>query len=569
LTIASVALILLILPFYQADRRWFTDSAFTKSQWREAAAYVRQERRPGEAVLLVSGHAWPVWNYYAPEMPAVRLPELEILDVDAVIDWQEGISLLEDALPEPASGEETSGAWLVQWQDEVVDPMSIVPRLLREIDQAEPTDQAFWQLGLTHFAALRAKRLSTLPVATSADGHNFGDQAILLDHRVIANGDLLLFWQVAPGHDGPLPDLYIAGQTETLAGDLVTDWRDRRLAGFAYPTFRWQPGDVLLGQLSAATWAGIGAWPEQYRIRLSVYDPAGDPAGLDLLDEAGTPLGKSAFLDVALRQPALADAPVVPPEWPEIAEGVRFHVDLGDDRVEAGQSLSLDLSAWFGQGAEWDGTLVVRWIDQESNAVVHVDSPLNLRFGEWPANQQLRRRLQITTPLLESGAYQLELDGGGGVIQKPVTIVESQRNFTLPALATPIDALLLSESTRLYLRGTADLLPEQVTAGETFDLTLVWQADSALEGYAVSVQILDEDGQLAAQADQPLPNADVPWVDGQVEAQSITLTAPDEPGRYQLVLAVYQPDRPGLPRMRLADGAEVVLLTPSLAVVEK
>ena len=34
--------------------------------------------------MLVSGHAWPVWNYYAPDIPLLRLPDLEILDVNAV-----------------------------------------------------------------------------------------------------------------------------------------------------------------------------------------------------------------------------------------------------------------------------------------------------------------------------------------------------------------------------------------------------------------------------------------------------------------------------------------------------
>ncbi len=40
-----------------------------------------------EQIVLVSGHAWPVWEYYAPDLPVVRLPELEILDVDAVLDF--------------------------------------------------------------------------------------------------------------------------------------------------------------------------------------------------------------------------------------------------------------------------------------------------------------------------------------------------------------------------------------------------------------------------------------------------------------------------------------------------
>ena len=50
-------------------RNWFTESAFTKAQWRELAAAVRAQIAPDEAVLLVSGHVSPAWDYYAPDIP--------------------------------------------------------------------------------------------------------------------------------------------------------------------------------------------------------------------------------------------------------------------------------------------------------------------------------------------------------------------------------------------------------------------------------------------------------------------------------------------------------------------
>ena len=85
--ISSILAAVLLLGFVYADAGWFLNPAFTKDQWREVAAFMRERLRDDEAVILVSGHAWPVWDYYVPDVPVVRLPDLEILDVDAVLDF--------------------------------------------------------------------------------------------------------------------------------------------------------------------------------------------------------------------------------------------------------------------------------------------------------------------------------------------------------------------------------------------------------------------------------------------------------------------------------------------------
>ena len=47
-------------------RNWFDDPAFTKAQWRELAAYVRNQIGPEEGVVLVSGHAAPASGVLCP-----------------------------------------------------------------------------------------------------------------------------------------------------------------------------------------------------------------------------------------------------------------------------------------------------------------------------------------------------------------------------------------------------------------------------------------------------------------------------------------------------------------------
>ncbi len=82
-------------------------------------------------ITLVSGHAWPVWNYYAPDMPAVRFPELEILDVNAVLDYNDVAGPIHDAV------ENHDNVWLIQWQARIVDPMDIVPLQLELAGEEE------------------------------------------------------------------------------------------------------------------------------------------------------------------------------------------------------------------------------------------------------------------------------------------------------------------------------------------------------------------------------------------------------------------------------------------------
>ncbi|MEZ4729454.1 MAG: glycosyltransferase family 39 protein [Caldilineaceae bacterium] len=281
--IGSVLLLFLLLTgFQEANRNWFTDPAFTKAQWRELAAYLREHWEPDEAILLVSGHAWPVWAYYAPDLPAIRLPDLEILDVNAVLDFANTGAVLQAALQDKA------GVWLINWQDEVVDPNGVAARQLLSAATEQPVQAEFWQLRLRHFVDLTPAAIQTTPPIDVVLDANFGDQLRLQGYTVTPEGDLLLFWQLGSAPSAPLPDLHINLRTETAAGLLYADPADRRPADYNFPVMRWQPGQTVMGRISADAWAGAGALPGRYQIHLGVYDPAGDPAGLDLLGRQAT-----------------------------------------------------------------------------------------------------------------------------------------------------------------------------------------------------------------------------------------------------------------------------------------
>ncbi len=263
-------------------RNWFTDPAFTKAQWRELTALVRAERAPDEAVLLVSGHAYPAWDYYAADIPVVRLPQIEILDVNAVLDFGVGAELA-TAL----AGKK--GAWLVSWQDEVVDPVGIVPYLLERAGAEQEVPRSFWHLKLRHWRLQPDAAFPTEPQPQHLQGANFDHKLALLGWDDPVGGEIIMYWRVL---NMLTQDYQIALVIEDAAGNRLGQW-DGRPAGYHYPTFRWRPGQVLFGRYPLPLPAGAAAG--DYTITLTVYDPA-DPSGLDIRDVADNPAGKQARL---------------------------------------------------------------------------------------------------------------------------------------------------------------------------------------------------------------------------------------------------------------------------------
>jgi hypothetical protein len=550
--------------FVWAGSNWFFDPAFTKDQWREAAATVRAQRQPDEAVILVSGHAWPIWRYYAPDLDPIRLPEIEILDVDAVLDFANTANPLREGL------DNADGAWIVGWQEEIVDPMGIVPLQLSRAGEETLIDAQFWGIDLRRFRAVNGSAISTAISAEPPIDHpaqvNYGDALTFLGHTVKANGDLLLFWHLNSQfaiRNSP-PDLHLTAETltaETLTADGLpyAHVADRRLSAYTYPTFRWQSGQVTVGHIPAREWAGEGAAPGNYRLRLGVYDPLGDPAGLDVIGADGAPQGKRTTVALSLPQPTLAVIGENPFSWDELAPGIFADVALDPHSAESGQPLRLEIRWWTDQPlgdlileSGWqgkDGVLV----HGEEIAVAPDFPPVT-----WESERLMRTVYHIRPPTdLPPGEYRLILSvAGGSAINLPVTIQPSTRRFDLPVLAQPLDTTF---GDLLELSGLVDRLPSQLEAGDPLPLTLVWRSLAPTDAdLSVTVQLLDETGRPIRQIDEPLPGGSSLWLAGEVVTQSLTLTVPDLAGTYRLIVAVYNADEAGFPRLRLADGADAL-----------
>jgi hypothetical protein len=266
---AGLCVVLLVAGGLWSNSNWFFNHAYDKDHWRQITAFLRDRLAPDEQIVLVSGHAWPVWQYYAPDLPVVRLPDLEILDVDAVLDFDTSGPPLIAAFDE-ADGKR--GAWLVNWQDEVVDPNDVAPVQLELGGREKGQNATFNGLTLRRYGGIRPTRFVTAPPVEHVLDAPFGDQVILRGYKVLNNGDLLLFWQRPPDTGVAARDLHMSLTTSTVDGQLIAHPADRRLAGYTYPSFRWPDDKIVMGHISAKDWLGDDPQGGSVQLSLRVYD---------------------------------------------------------------------------------------------------------------------------------------------------------------------------------------------------------------------------------------------------------------------------------------------------------
>ena len=293
----TAAILFLVVGFAYAASGWYFNPAFSKDQWRQLVEFLRPRITETEKVVLVSGHAWPVWHYYAPDLAPVRLPELEILDVDAVLDFDDTGPPLQQAFADETG---LRGAWLVNWQDEVVDPNGIVPVQLELSGREKGQSAEFFGLGLRRFTGLRPYRFVDAPPVDVSLNTTFGNAVVLVGYKPVNNGDLLLFWQRAPGNVSTNADLRFALQSHMADGAPLVAAPDRRLGGYTYPFARWQPGEIVTAHVKAIDWLGTAEpQPGQYGFTLRVYD-ANDPAATPLTTGDGSQALRVDTIDVTI-----------------------------------------------------------------------------------------------------------------------------------------------------------------------------------------------------------------------------------------------------------------------------
>jgi len=576
LSLLSLAALLAI--FLYADYNWFTDPAFTKDDWRGVVSYVKSQLQPDETVILVSGHAYPAWRYYAPDIEPLRLPEIETLDVNAVLDLSAAATLNQELAGQ-------RGAWLVQWQEEVVDPTGVLPYLLAAAGETQPAAASFWGLG----APLHTRFPDALRTEPDGPGTAFpealpltaADQGQRLDVNFANQVELLGFSQ--PPCEQPLCPIYLFWRSlAPLDADLkltatlferdlpeaASQPLDRRLAAYEYPTFRWQPGAVVLSQLDIP--ATLGIPPGEYRLRLGVYDAA-DGQPLETLDAAGAPQGQSVWLEPVTVRQLVTDGPGGPPAESQPAalapEITLQGLTTDHSQVEPGDGIRVE--AWWQAHAQpgQDYQVGYQWIDptgqvQEGGWL----APARAAFPttQWPMGAPVRGQLSFRAPEdAQPGLWTLRLglqaagqddptaSFAGATVDLPVTVLPSTRRFESSA---PFDFPSGANFAMLVeLLGARVAAPLQ--GGAVTPVTVGWRSMQATErSYTGFVHLLDQEGRIVAQDDHLPLHGQRPttaWVEGEVIEDGYELRLPADlpPGDYWLEIGLYDADRPGLPRL--------------------
>jgi uncharacterized membrane protein len=260
--IFAAALIYILATSAYSLRNWFEPyrvNRFNKADFRITAQIVRERIGPDETVLLSSGQMFPAWAYYYGWEGWHRLPDIEILDVNAALDLSVG-----DELDHLLDGRR--GVWLVRWQNEVTDPFDVLPLYLGAIGTQDDYGQ-FWHMELFHYSLppdARFDLTSFIPHRADAD---FGGQVRLLGMRPTSSTKLVLFWQAITGME---TDYTIFVHVLDADGETLVnaDHLPPR------PTHEWRPGQVVPDRVTLTLPPDLPAG--DYRIEVGLYD-ASDP----------------------------------------------------------------------------------------------------------------------------------------------------------------------------------------------------------------------------------------------------------------------------------------------------
>jgi hypothetical protein len=299
-------------------------------------------------------------------------------------------------------------------------------------------------------------------------------------------------------------------------------------------------------------------------VRLSVYDINGDLSGVDIIGSQGQPAGALTTLDLDLPIAVTGpDIDPVPPTFAQLITDVFMQVALLANQAEPGQAFAAAFNWYAERDVKSDFDLRVRWRFQRTGEILGEQimpvSP-GLRTMQWPDDELLHNVKQLRTPLdLPAGPYWLEVGltaPASRFVRLPFHVTDSSRLFNPPAYNTPVDETFGGV---LKLLGIIEPLQNNPRPNQQVALTLVWRAVARMRAdFTTSVQWLDADGKLAAQADLPLPGGSSNWLPNQVELQTIFVTAPELPGDYRLVAAVYDANLADFPRLLTDDGRDLV-----------
>ncbi|MBI3977510.1 MAG: glycosyltransferase family 39 protein [Chloroflexi bacterium] len=538
----------------------FFDDAAYRSDFREAAAYIRELTQPGDAIVLDGWSQLPqFWYYYTLRVehpvPSYLFPTGE----------PEGHRSSGRRLDEIMARHQ--GVWLLDYDVASHDPLHVV-----EAHLAGTYYQAF------------SHRLRTNRVVYYASSATAPSSPVVLN--VSCNQEILLEEFRGPRMAEPGQILPLDLQWRALkkpAGDYAVSWRlldpagrtivqrdARPAAGFS-PTPEWTADRLVIDRygMLLPTYAPPGL----YSLAAAVYDRATGAAcqlrqGDRALPGDVIPLGQVDVLDVV---PAAARREPAPAQAADFRFGALrlLGFDADGRSVRSGNTATIRLYWQVAEDPGRDYRLVARLTTERGEILQEQEGVLGPAWfpsGRWRGGRTILTHLDVPIPSrLATGQYRLSMAlKADGLDEQTfsgfptLTVVSRERTFKVPAIANPIRARF-GELIELLGYEVRPASTSGIGSEQQIQLTLYWRALREMEvGYKVFTHLVGEDGQIYGQDDSvPLGGAapTTSWLPGEVltDAYRLTVRGGAPAGRYRLIAGFYDPERGT--RIPLADGS--------------
>lgn len=529
----------------------YTDTKFARDDWRAAVADLAME--PGDGVILVSGHAFPVFEYYYGNRPYLPLPAGRTLSVRNTLGFDVADQL--NSLRATASR-----FWIVRWQDDVVDPNGYLRRVLETAAVKEQVNLAPHGVGIERYLLKQGEAFRREPNIEHPAPIDFDKTIALLGYENgpgvsdqngtihVAAGEasrLTLFWKAVK----PLTaDYKVFLRLVDFRGN-EWDRTDQRPANYSFLTTRWKPGEVVFGDLDIPVRPGTP--PGQYRLEVGLYAEDGSSVRpLDVLNSLGARSGQFSTLanlvvdDSGRAQPAVAvHRRIDRPMESVTLVGATQQEDLGI--VRPGDTIPIGLF-WTRRTSAGTTTFDVTF-----DGATASPKPLTFPFAEgWPVDRWAdgsvwRGVYRLAIPAdIAPGQYSVTVHvGRESAAAFKLTVDPVNRLTQLPAVTNGAD---VSVGDFARYRGY-DIDDGSARPGGSVKYTLYWVATkenpTSLSGF---VHILNASGQVVAQRDAVPGEGTLPttgWLPGQViiDPYSITLPSGLAPGAYQVEIGLYDP----------------------------
>ncbi len=561
--LSAICLLFILTTSAYADYNNYFNIHFTKPDFRGAARHIEERIGPDEAIILTSGHFYPVFTYYYHGHNWYPIPAERTLSTQHTLNFS-----VADDLNRALAGK--SGVWVVLWQDEVVDPNGFLLTMLEEKGELLEAED-LWHVRLRHFALPEGVHFSSQPDIQHPVEVNFEGRIKLLgydSHFTPYAPRLTLYWQA----EQPLDDDYKVSLR--LRDEEGHYWGrlDRRPAAYLYPTTRWKVGELLFGHYELPVLSGTP--PAEYRLEVVLYSEK-RPAGLDVVDASGVAKGAKAVIGTvevpkAERPPSREELGINRPLEADFGGHIALlGYELGQAAVQPGDRLYLMLFWQALADIDKDYSLTVVLADERNKAMGEERfSPLVWAYptSRWLAGELWRGQYDFPVPIeAQPGRAWLQIglvDSSGQPLGEKVSLASlavqaTKRVFAVPETQYPSGANFGDLVTLLG----ADLDRTTVRPGETLHLTLYWQARTRVEkSYTVFTHLLDAEHRIWAQQDGiPVHGArpTTGWVPGEVIRDEYRLiVAPQAPpGNYVIEVGLYEASAPAMPRLSVSGRA--------------